>query len=161
MAEFIIPVSFTISAISYAFIAKWYLYPRLLSFKKQDAFIPILFFHSFRYIGLAFLVPGVTAEVLDSRFSNPAAYGDLLASILALLSIMAIRLRWSVATTLVWIFNIEGTLDLLNAVFQGLTYIPAGHFGSTFFIPAVIVPALFVTHFLVFVLLLKKNIDNS
>ena len=160
MAEFIIPVSFTISTISYAFIAKWYLYPRLLSLRKQDAFIPILLFHSFRYIGLAFLILGVTAEVLDARFSDPAAYGDLLASILALLSIMALRLRWSVATMLVWIFNIEGTLDLLNAVFQGFRYIPAGHFGATFFIPAVIVPALLVTHCLLFVLLLKKNIDN-
>jgi hypothetical protein len=30
-------------------------------------------------------------------------------------------------------------------------------FGSTFFIPAVVVPALLVSHFMVFMLLIKKT----
>jgi len=119
MTEFIIPISFLISFISYSLIAKWYVVPALSARPRNEGIIPILFVHSFRYIGLAFLIPGVTSEALDIRFANPAAYGDLIASILALLSLVALRARWSVAIPLVWIFNIEGTLDLINAVFQG------------------------------------------
>ncbi|MEE8225501.1 MAG: hypothetical protein V3R30_01675, partial [Kiloniellales bacterium] len=86
-----------------------------------------------------------------------AAYGDLLAAVLALVALLALRLDWPIAVPLVWIFNIEGTLDLLNAVFQGLRYTPDGHLGATYFIPAVVVPALLVTHAIVFWLLLRKQ----
>ncbi len=37
-----------------------------------------------------------------------------------------------------------------------MRYIPSGHFGATYFIPAIIVPALLVTHFMIFVLLLRE-----
>jgi hypothetical protein len=60
----------------------------------------------------------------------------------------------------VWIFNIEGTLDLLNALFQGMRYAPSSDLGATYFIPAVIVPALLVTHFIVFKLLLSQKPTN-
>ena len=122
--------------------------------------IPLLVFHSFRHIGLAFLIPGVTAEALDPRFANPAAYGDLLAAVLALAAIFALRFRAPLAIPLVWIFNIEGSVDLLNALFQGFRYTPDGHLGATYFIPAVIVPALLVTHVMVFVLLLRSDADR-
>ena len=54
-----------------------------------------------------------------------------------------------------WVFNVEGTLDLLNAVMQGLRYTDDGALGATFFIPAVVVPALLVTHVMIFIILLK------
>ena len=57
---------------------------------------------------------------------------------------------------LVWIFNIVGLVDLLNAVFQGVRFVPNGHFGAAYFIPALVVPALMVTHVLVFQLLLRR-----
>ena len=58
--------------------------------------------------------------------------------------------------TLVWLFNIEGTVDLLNAIYQGLaTGIASYHLGAAWFIPTVYVPALLVTHALIFVLLLS------
>ena len=161
MVNLIIPISFTISFISFGLIAKWYLYPTLIKLNRNNAFRPILFFHSFRYIGLVFLIPGVTAEVLDPRFSIPAAYGDLLVSLLALISIIALKQSWQFAIGLVWIFNTIGTFDLLNAVFQGLNYVPANSFGAALFIPIVAVPALLVSHYIVFVLLLKKDKHNN
>ena len=60
---------------------------------------------------------------------------------------------WSAAILIVWIFNIEGTLDLLNAVTQGLRYTQDGQLAATYFIPAVIVPALLVSHVMLFILL--------
>ena len=55
---------------------------------------------------------------------------------------------------LVWVFNVEGTLNLLNAVTQGLRYTEDWALGATYFIPAVVVPALLVSHVMVFMILL-------
>lgn len=151
----IVPVSILMGIIIFSLIARWHLMPLLRSLPRARAFEPILLFHSFRYIGLAFLIPGVTSQPLDPRFAEQAAYGDVLAALLALLCILALRRGWRGAIPLVWVFNIEGTLDLLNAIRQGLQYTEVGMLGATFFIPAVIVPALLVTHGVVFILLLK------
>jgi hypothetical protein len=151
----ILPLSIVMGLVAYGFIAKWYVMPVLLTLPRAKALVPLLLLHCFRFIGLAFLIPGVTSQPLDARFSNPAAYGDLLAALLALLAILALRQGWRTAIPLVWVFNIEGFLDLLNAVIQGLRYTEDGALGSTFFIPAVVVPALLVTHVMVFIILLK------
>ena len=155
ITELILAFSVALGVLIFSLIGKWYLMPWVASRPRSEALIPLLLLHSSRYIGMAFLIPGVTSEVLDARFATPAAYGDLLAGILALIAIMALRLQWRIAIPLVWIFNLEGSLDLLNALFQGVRYVPNGHFGATYFIPAVIVPALLVTHFIIFVLLLR------
>jgi hypothetical protein len=159
--DLVVPISFTFSLIAYVLIAKWYLWPWLVSVSKKQAYTPLLIFHSFRHIGLAFLIPGITYRALDPGFSIPAAYGDLLAAILAFVALIAVRLDRKSSTILIWIFNIIGALDLINALFQGLQKIPAGHLGSTHFIPAVIVPALLVTHYLIFQLLIKTPANKS
>ena len=160
MDNLILPLSFVLAVVSYSLIAKWYVMPWLAPLSRKEALTPLLLLHSSRFIGLAFLIPGVTSVPLDPRFANPAAWGDLLAAVLALIALLALRLEWSAAVPLVWIFNIEGTLDLLNALFQGMRYAPSSDLGATYFIPTVIVPALLVTHFIVFKLLLSQKPTN-
>lgn len=155
--DLILPLSIVMALTAYSLMAKWYLMPWLVSRSRAEALTPIRLFHSFRFVGLAFLIPGVTSQPLDPRFADPAAYGDLLAAVLALLALLALRREWRAAIPLVWLFNVEGTLDLLNAVTQGLRYTKDGHLGAAFFIPMVIVPALLVTHALVFILLLRRE----
>ncbi len=157
MTDFILPISIGLALFTYGLIAKWYLVPWMDSVSRPVALSPILLFHGFRYIGLAFLLPGVTATALDPAFANPAAYGDLIAALLALGAVLALRLGLPGTLLLVWIFNLWGTLDLLNAVYTGFRLTPAADFGATYFIPTVIVPALLVTHLLVFRELLKKR----
>ena len=59
-----------------------------------------------------------------------------------------------------WLFNIFGTLDLLNAFYQGnrisLAQTP-GLLGAGYFIPIFVVPLLLVTHVLVFRVLMRKQ----
>ncbi len=160
MDNLILPLSIVLAVVSYSLIAKWYVMPWLAPLSRKEALTPLLLLHSSRFIGLAFLIPGVTSVPLDPRFANPAAWGDLLAAVLAFIALLALRLEWSAAVPLVWIFNIEGTLDLLNALFQGMRYAPNSDLGATYFIPAVIVPALLVTHFMVFKLLLSQKPTN-
>ena len=152
--DLILPLSILMGLTLYSLIAKWYVMPVLRALPRARALVPLLLFHSSRFIGLAFLIPGVTAQELDPRFANPAAYGDLLAALLALLALLALRRGWRTAVPLVWVFNVEGTLDLLNAVTQGLRYTEDGALGATYFIPAVVVPALLVSHVMVFMILL-------
>jgi hypothetical protein len=75
--------------------------------------------------------------------------------LLAFLALAFIRLNWKPAILIVWIFNIEGTLDLFNAVFRGIINDAWNGMGATFWIPSVIVPALLVTHYIVFLILLR------
>src|SRR3990172_8174115 len=123
----------------------------------QDALIPLLVPHAFRHLGLVFLVPAVVAPTLPRAFALPAAYGDLLAGLLALLVMVALRGRWALALPLTWIFNLVGTLDLLYAFYQGIPLDAGRHMGSPWYIPTFIVPALYVTHFMIFAMLVKRS----
>ena len=78
----------------------------------------------------------------------------------AFVALAALRLKWPFAMLLVWVFNLEGTIDLVTAVSLGVPNDAATGMGATFWIPSVIVPALLVTHYIVFVLLLRSRRDG-
>lgn len=116
--------------------------------------IPLIFPHAIRHIGLTFFVTGVVAEPLPSYFAYPAGYGDLISGLLAIGSLLALRYTMSFAIPLVWIFNIVGTVDLLNAL-RHASVVP--DLGATWYIPTFFVPVLLVTHFMIFARLLRRS----
>jgi hypothetical protein len=127
---------------------------------RAEALRPVLLLHAFRYVGLAFLVPGVVSSDLPDAFARPAAYGDLATSMLALLGIATLGSR--LGTIVVWVFNIVGTVDLLNAFYQGRRLglgIAPGLQGAAYFIPTVLVSLLLVTHALVFRILIGATTE--
>jgi len=133
-----------------------YLWPVLRDRPRDRALPPLLLLHSFRFIGLAFLVPGVVSPDLPEAYARPAAYGDLVAAVLALLALAGLRSRPGIV--LVWVFNVWGSADLLYAFYQGLAVgLEPGRLGATYFIPTVVVPLLLITHGLVFRLLLRGD----
>src|SRR5262249_1378155 len=81
--------------------------------------------------------PGIPAQ-----FAYPAALGDLIAAVLALIALAAVVRRSRFARPLVALFNIEGTLDLLLAISLATIYAAAPHMGPAYWIPAFWVPAL-------------------
>lgn len=91
-------------------------WPSLRRMPLADAARPILLLHSFRFLGLAFVIPGVVSPALQAEFAVPAAYGDLGAVVLAWLAWFA--LGSSSARVALWVFNLWGTVDLLSAFFQ-------------------------------------------
>jgi len=143
-----------LSLIVYTLMAKWYVAPWLAEKPIHLALIALIFPHAFRHIGLAFLVSGLVAQPLPSSFAFPAAYGDLVSGLLALLSLLALRRGWGLALPLVWLFNIVGTADLLNALRQA-DAVP--HLGTTWYIPTFVVPLLLVTHVMIFARLLRRE----
>ncbi len=150
-------LNLTLSLLAFSLVAKWYVLPRLGTVPLRAALEPFLLLHSFRHIGLMFLANGAVKTTLPAAFAQPAAWGDLAASILAFVSLLALRRGWAGALGLVWAFNLVGTVDLFNAVGRGVMHNAAAGMGATFWIPSVVVPALLVTHALVFVLLVREQ----
>ena len=150
-------LSILMSFVAFGLVTKVYIVPRLRTLQRGDALVPLVVFHMFRFIGLSFLVPGVVSPSLPLAFAAPAAYGDLLAAVLAVVTTLALIRRASWAIGLVWLFSVWGTADLLYANYQGLfgVHVAPGALGAAFFIPTVLVPLLLVTHGLIFWLLLR------
>jgi hypothetical protein len=146
-------ISVLLGFVVWGMIGARYIWPTLRARPRAEALRAVLLLHAFRYVGLAFLVPGVVSPDLPDAFAQPAAYGDLATSLLALLAIATLGSRPGII--IVWVFNIVGTVDLLNAFYQGnrLGMTP-GLQGAAYFIPTVLVPLLLVTHALVFRILL-------
>src|SRR5262249_10453192 len=133
-SQFAFFVSIAFSVIAWGVVTARYIWPELRLRSRADALRPLLILHSFRFIGLAFLVPGVVSPALPSAFAHPAAYGDILAAILALVSLLLLPSAAGIAAT--WVFSLWGTADLFNAFYQANhAGIMAGQLGATYFIP--------------------------
>jgi hypothetical protein len=148
--------SIAFSLIAWSIIATTYIWPKLRGLSRADALRPLLTLHSFRFLGLSFLVPGVVSSDLPSAFAHSAAYGDIIAAMLALLSLISLPRKTGV--TIVWIFNLWGTADLINAFYQAnAAGLAPGELGASYFIPTLVVPLLLITHGLVFRILLQHQ----
>lgn len=150
----IFALQFTISVVLFAQLARWELAPRLEKLSAADVLFWLTLPHAFRHMGMVFLVPGVIYEPLPADFAIPAAYGDLTAALLAFVAMCALRSGWGFAIPAVWLFNVVGTVDLLNAL-SHLDVVP--NLGAAWFIPTLFVPLLLVTHFMIFVRLLRRT----
>jgi hypothetical protein len=149
-------VSIAFSCIAWGTVTARYIWPVLRLRQRADALRPLLILHSFRFIGLAFLVPGVVSPDLPRAFATSTAFGDIVAATLALLSLLL--LRSGAGVLIAWIFNIWGSVDLVNGFYQAnATGLSAGELGATFFIPTLIVPLLLITHGLAFRILLQHQ----
>lgn len=139
-------------------VAVLYVWPLLRAMPRYDALRVLAAFHAFRFLGMNFMVAGFVAAELNPNFASEVGWGDLIAATLALISMAALSWRWPIAIPIVWIFNIWGTLDLLNAYYMGATKIGGpGLMGAGIYVPALYVPLLLVSHVLIFMLLLRAG----
>src|SRR6266498_2293630 len=150
-------LSILMSFVASGLVARLFIWPPLRVMARDDALLPLVVPHTFRFIGLSFLMPGVVSPALPSAFAAPAAYGDLVAALLAVVATVALSRRAPLATPLVWLFNVWGAADLLFAFYQGLfgVQLHPGTLGAAFFIPTAVVPPLLITHGLIFRLLVR------
>jgi hypothetical protein len=150
-------VSVALSFLAWGTVCRGFIWPRIRSLPLSEAARPILFLHLFRFVGAAFLIPGVVGSELPVAFAAPAAYGDLVTVALAWFALtLGSRPDSHVA---LWVFNVWGTLDLLFGFYQGLVGvgIQPSSLGAAYFIPTVLVPLLLCTHAMLFILLLRAR----
>jgi len=152
----ILTINLAFSTLIFWIAARLYLLPNLANLQPRTVLLPILLLHSFRHLGLMFLAAGATYPGIPSQFAYPAAFGDLLAALLALAAIPAVAGNWRGARLLVWVFNVEGTVDLIAAITLATIYDAPSYMGPAYWIPAFWVPALLVTHYITFVVLLSS-----
>jgi hypothetical protein len=159
-ALFAISVTFGLTA--WGAVAWFYMWPALIELPDPENLRPVLLLHGFRFLGLAFLTPGVVSAALPAAFAEPVAYGDLISATLALLALAALGSR--TGTVLTWVFNTFGTADLLFAFYQGSRIsLPdqQGLLGAGYFILTAYVPLLLVTHSLAFWMLLRNRLHAA
>ena len=157
----ILTINLLFSTFVFWVAARIYVLPRLSQLAPQTVLVPILLLHSLRHLGLMFLAPGATYVGTPAQFAYPAAFGDLITAVLALVAIPAVLASARRARLLVWIFNVVGTVDLIDAIALATIYGASPYMGAAYWIPAFWVPALLVTHYIVFVLLLKHWRSSS
>jgi hypothetical protein len=151
--------SIAFGLVAWSIVSARYIWPELRHKRRADALRPLLILNSFRFLGLAFLIPGVVSPDLPASFAQPAAYGDLVAAVLALLSLLV--LPREAGLVIAWIFNLWGSADLLNAFYQAnAAGLQAGQLGAAYFIPTLFVPLLLITHGLAFRILLQPRSES-
>jgi hypothetical protein len=141
-------IQLVLGYVAWAACFRIYILPKLTSMRRVDAHRAIAALHSFRFFGLAFIMPGVVGPGLPAGFAEFAAYGDLATGVLAIAALVTARVP-----ALFWFFvvafNAVGLGDLLFNYYHAMTArLPevAGQLGATYAVPIIYVPLLMITH---------------
>jgi len=153
-------------ALGYVACVLWfgtYILPKLRTMGRFEAHRVMATLHSFRFFGLAFILPGVVGPNLPAGFATFAARWDFATGVLALLALLAARIR-----PLFWFFvvafNLVGATDIVVDYYHAYQInLPAlaGQLGVTYAIPIIYVPMLMITHVVAFYWLLRRPALNK
>ncbi len=147
-----------LSFVVFGLLAWWYVWPWLRSVDWTTALTALTFVHALRPIGATVLVVSVAGTALPQDFREAVGYGDLATSVLAVITLLALRSRLGFAVALVWLTNVVGFADLVNALVGGIRYDVARlGMGSFWYVVTILVPILWIAHVLAFGLLLRRR----
>jgi hypothetical protein len=158
-SEVLFQLQLVLGYVAWLLCFRTYVWPRLKSMDPFDAQRAIATLHSFRFFGLVFILPGIVSPNLPASFAVFAAYGDLATGVLAMLALLAARMRplfWSFVVA----FHLVGATDLLVDYYHAIqSDLPAraGELGALYAIPIIYVPALMITHVAACYLLLRRQ----
>jgi len=153
---FVLNIQSTLSLIAFTLIARWHVSPRLSTLSREDALVPLLWVHVFRYGPLTLYAPGQVDPNIPADATAAIAYGDLISALVALVALIALRLR--VAIPLVWIFTVVGVGDLVFATYKAVgAEMYKFPMGWNWYILNFYVPMLVVSHVMIVQRLLHKK----
>jgi hypothetical protein len=154
-------IQFTFSLAAYALVAWWYGVPWLARVPREVALVPLVWIHVLRIVGGTILAPGAADAAVPIDFRTMIGYGDMTTALLALLSLVALRLRMRIAIPLVWLFLAVGLLDTVNAIIQSMRFSVFEHpLGVNWVIVTAYVPALLVSSVLIFLQLRRPGASS-
>src|SRR5919106_3337759 len=103
-------------------VGVWYLAPSVRRRPLADALTLLVWFHAFRHVALQIFsaaeIGGLDAPVSAQR---TIAFGDLATSVLALVTLWALRRRLAAAWPMAWLVAIVGIADLFAATIVGVS----------------------------------------
>jgi hypothetical protein len=151
-------IQFTFFLMAYSVIAWWYGAPRLSRLPREAALVPLIWIHAFRMAGGTILAPGAVDAAVPAEFRTMIGLGDMATAVLALLALVALRVRWPGAIPLVWVFLAVGMLDTVNAIIQSMRFSVFAHgLGFNWVIVTTYVPVLLVSSVLIFIQLRRPS----
>lgn len=153
----ILTINLICSTVVFYACARIYILPKIKESNPQVILVPILILHSMRHLGLMFLTRGATYPGMPPQFAYPAAIGDFIVAVLAFIAIPVTLKNLHGWRFLVWVFNIVGTIDLIIAITTATVYGAPVYMGAAYWIPAFWVPSLLITHYLVFIVLIRQS----
>lgn len=93
-AKDIFNIDMALGYLAWALLIATYIWPRLRAMERVEAQRAIATFHSFRFFGLIFLLPGFVGPDLPEGWAAQAAYWDLAIAVLAILALLTVRVRF-------------------------------------------------------------------
>src|SRR5205085_5625972 len=118
---------------------------------------PLVREHTFRMFGGKIQTPCSFDAAVPSEFRTMIGFGDMTTAVLALVALIALRLRWRYAIGLVWLFLIVGLLDTVNAIIQSMRFsVFTNGLGFNWVIVTAYVPALLVSSVLILIHLRRQ-----
>ena len=157
----VLTVNLVFGTLVFTAAAKIYVLPKLHEWRPEAVLVPILLLHSQRHLGLMFLAAGAIFPGMPPQFAWPAAIGDFIAALLALLAIPLTLRDFQRAKVLLWAFNVFGAADLITAIVLANLFRAPAYMGAAYWIPSFWVPALLVTHYVGFRILAGERAGGA
>lgn len=146
----VLSVQSTLSLIAFSLIARWHVAPRLATLAREDALVPLLWVHVFRYAPLTLYATGQVDSRIPADVAATVAFGDLAAAIVALVALLVVKVRAPGAIPLVWGFSVVGIGDLAFATLKAVgAEMYQYAMGWNWYIPNFYVPMLVVSHVMI------------
>ena len=112
----------------------------------------------FRYAPLTLYAIGQVDPHIPADVDAAIAYGDFAAGVMALIALLAIRLRLPTGIALVWLFSIVGIGDIAFATWKAVgAEVYKFYMGWNWYILNSYVPMLVVTHVMIIHRLLRRQ----
>ncbi len=140
----------------WATIAKLLVNPKIQRWEENDRIIVWILPQMFRVLGMGLLVQNLAPE-LPRSFALPTAIGDSLTAVLAFISVIALRKRWTSARALAIVCTIVGTLDLAIALPHSASIQAANYLTAQWYVPAAILPLMVVSHVMAMGILFRRR----
>jgi hypothetical protein len=103
-----------LSFVVFGLMAFWYVVPWLRARGRADALVALLWVHAFRHVALHLVSTQRAGLPISDQGRDGIMYGDVLAVILAVTAIAALRYRSRLAIPLVWVFVAETAADFVS-----------------------------------------------
>ena len=116
----VLTIQSTLSLIAFILIARWHVAPRVVRLSRENALVALLWVQVFRYAPLTLYAPGQVDPRIPTDVAAAVALGDLASGLVALVALLAVKLRVPGATALVWVFTIVGVGDLVFATVKAV-----------------------------------------
>jgi len=134
------------SLVLYVLLARWYVIPWLRSHTRADALILLLWVHAFRYVALHLVDAQSAGYAISDALRDRIIYGDIVAMVLAVAAIAALRARSRLSIPLVLLLVAETATFIASLILgRGREEISAVATGINWLVQSFYVPLVPVT----------------